>query len=310
MESITVKRANEIKAGAEFQDLRDRFIDFLDATPRTVDTYDRALRGFIRYLSEEHISAPTRDTVKAYKDFLLQEHRANTVRLYMTAVRLFFSWLEQENLYSNIAEHIKGVKVPSGHKRDYLTAEQIKGILKRIDRDTPQGRRDYAMFLLMVCNGLRDIETSRADISDLQTLGGKCVLAVQGKGHSDKDTFCNISPEVEEAIRESLRDRQNASESAPLFCSMSNNSNGKRLSTRSISGIIKSILRESGYNSERLSAHSLRHSSVTIALQNGATIQAVSQFARHANISTTMVYSHELDRAENTCNSTITRAVL
>ncbi len=310
MKSITVQRVNKITASAEFQDLRARFIAFLDATPQTVATYDRALRAFIRYLSDEKISAPTRDTIKAYKDFLLQGHRANTVRLYVTALRLFFRWLEQENLYSNIAEHIKGGKVPSGHKRDYLAAEQLKAILKRIDRTTPQGRRDYSMFLLMACNGLRDCEVARADISDLQTLGGKCVLRIQGKGRTDKDATCNISPEVEQAIRESLRDRKNTDESAPLFCSMSNNSNGKRLSTRSVSGIIKGILRESGYNSERLSAHSLRHSSVTIALQNGATIQTVQQFARHANISTTMIYSHELDEIENTCSSTITQAIL
>lgn len=310
MENITVQRVNEITAGAEFSDLRARFIAFLDATPRTVDTYNRALRSFIRFLSDQNITAPTRDTIKDYKEFLLQEHKANTVRLYIVAVRLFFSWLEQEHIYSNIAEHIKGVKVPTGHKRDYLSAEQLRGILKSIDRTTPQGRRDYSMFLLMTCNGLRDVEVARADVKDLQTLGGKSVLMVQGKGHSDKDTSVNISPEVEQAIRESLRDRKNASGSAPLFCSMSNNSNGKRLSTRSVSGIIKGILKESGYNSDRLTAHSLRHSAVTIALQSGNSIQAVSQFARHANISTTMIYSHELDRVENICNSTITRAVL
>lgn len=310
MESITLKRVNEIQAGAEFSDLRARFVAFLDATPRTVSTYDRALRAFIKYLSDEHITAPTRDTVKAYKEYLLQEHRSNTVRLYVVAVRLFFRWLEQEHLYSNIAEHIKGAKVPTGHKRDYLTAEQIRAILTSIDRSTATGRRDYSMFLLMVTDGLRDIEVSRADIADLQTLGGKSVLRVQGKGHSDKDTFVNLSEEVEQAIRESLKDRKNVSECAPLFCSMSNNSNGKRLTTRSISGIIKGRMKDAGYNSDRLSAHSLRHSAVTLALLGGNSIQAVSQFARHSSISTTMIYSHELDRAENTCNSTITQAVL
>lgn len=310
MESITLKRVNEIQAGAEFSDLRARFVAFLDATPRTVSTYDRALRAFIKYLSDEHITAPTRDTVKTYKEYLLQEHRPNTVRLYVVAVRLFFRWLEQENLYSNVAEHIKGAKVPTGHKRDYLTAEQIRAILTSIDRSTATGRRDYSMFLLMVTDGLRDIEVSRADIADIQTLGGKSVLRVQGKGHSDKDAFVNLSEEVEQAIRESLKDRENVSECAPLFCSMSNNSNGKRLTTRSISGIIKGRMKDAGYNSDRLSAHSLRHSAVTLALLGGNSIQAVSQFARHSSISTTMIYSHELDRAENTCNSTITQAIL
>jgi integrase/recombinase XerD len=47
---------------------------------------------------------------------------------------------------------------------------------------------------------------------------------------------------------------------------------------------------------DTLTAHCLRHTAVTLALQAGATIQEVQAFARHANINTTLIYAHNIDR--------------
>jgi integrase/recombinase XerC len=114
---------------------------------------------------------------------------------------------------------------------------------------------------------------------------------------------------VEKAIRAYLKTRGNAGEKEPLFTSLSNNSKRKRLSTRSISGMVKNRLKEAGYNSERLTAHSLRHTAVTLSLLAGKDITEVQQFARHANIATTMIYNHSLDKAKNSCSEAIAKAI-
>ena len=54
-----------------------------------------------------------------------------------------------------------------------------------------------------------------------------------------------------------------------------------------------------GYNSSFLTAHSLRHTAGTLAIQNGATLEQAQQFLRHSSIESTMVYYHEKERAEN-----------
>jgi integrase/recombinase XerC len=90
---------------------------------------------------------------------------------------------------------------------------------------------------------------------------------------------------------------------------LSNNSQGKRLSTRSISGIVKQRLKNAGFDSDRLTAHSLRHTAVTLSLIGGNTLQEVQQFARHENISTTQIYAHNLDRAKNRCEETISSSI-
>ena len=175
--------------------------------------------------------------------------------------------------------------------------------------ETPQGLRDYAIIALMVTGGLRTIEVVRANIEDMRTLGDSTVLYVQGKGRDEKTEYIKLSDPVEKAIRAYLKTRSNVSPEDPLFTSISNNSNGERMTTRSISRIAKNNMKEAGYDSSRLTAHSLRHTAVTLSLLAGKDITEVQQFARHANISTTQIYNHALEKAKNSCSEAITNAI-
>lgn len=297
-------------AGAvDFPALYPRYIAYIDASEKTVATYTRALRQFVNYIRENNITSPTRDDIILYRQQLSERLKATTVQNYMESVKLFFRWTAQEGLYPNIADHVKGAKLTKEHKKDYLSPRQIKQVLKGFNRTTTSGRRDYALFLLMVTGGLRDIEIHRANIEDLRTLGEQTVLYLQGKGRDDKSEFVKVMDEVEDAIRESLKDRPTAAGTDPLFISLSNNSRGQRMSTRSISGIIKDALIKAGYNSERLTAHSLRHTAVTISLLNGSSLQEVQKFARHSNITTTEIYSHNIDRMASKCEESIAKAI-
>lgn len=291
------------------EDLFNRFIAFIDAKPRTIETYTRAIRQLFNYFSFKGIRQPQRADIIAFRDELKNDHKATTVQNYITATRLFFQWTAQEGLYPNIADHIKGATISKEHKKDYLTSKQVKAVLNSIDRGTIQGLRDYAILALMITGGLRTIEVSRSNIEDLRAVGDSTALYIQGKGKDEKTEYIKIQPQVEEAIREYLKALGTTDQTQPLFTSTSNNSKGERLTTRSISGIVKKRLQEAGYNSDRLTAHSLRHTAVTLSLLGGNSLQEVQQFARHANITTTQIYAHNLDRAKNKCESTIAKAI-
>ena len=72
---------------------------------------------------------------------------------------------------------------------------------------------------------------------------------------------------------------------------------------------MKNALKNAGYDSTRLTAHSLRHTAITLALLAGREITEVQQFARHASLNTTMIYNHALDQAKNGCSDAITNAI-
>lgn len=291
-------------------DLYRRYINYLDVSAKTADTYNKALKQLFNYFAENGITQPGRQDILAFRSELeATGHKPTTIQNYITAVRLFFRWLEQENLYPNIADHIKGAKLNRDHKKDYLTAAQCKQILDSIERDTLQGKRDYALMLLMLTGGLRTIEIARANIEDLRTAADSTVLYIQGKGKQEKADYIKISDPTEKALRAYFKARGKTSPQSPLFASTSNNSKGGGLTTRSISGIVKSRMQAAGFDSERLTAHSLRHTAVTLSLLAGEKLEDVQQFARHTNIATTMIYNHALDKAKNNCGAAITAAL-
>lgn len=289
--------------------LLDRFFMFIDVKQKSADTYKKATKQFIRYLSENGITEPTRETIISWREYLRVEHKPTTIQLYLTAVKLFFTWLEQEGLYKNIANKVKGVKIQKGHKKDSLTTNQSKEVLSEIDTTTAKGKRDYAIVALLLTTGLRTIEIVRADIADLRTVGDSTVLFILGKGRDEKNEYVKVAPQVEKAIREYLKTREVKDESEPLFTSTSNENKGERLTTRTISKIAKTSLVNAGLNSDRLTAHSFRHTAGTLALMNGAELTQVQQLLRHTNINTTMIYLHSIDRAKNNSEAIVANAI-
>lgn len=310
MNEITRSNETAIATNCVNAETLNSFISYLDTSKKTIETYTRALKQFYKYLSFNGITEPKREDIIRFRDDLKATgHKPTTIQNYITAVKIFFNWTEQTGQYPNIANHLKGAKVDREHKKDYLTANQIKAILNNIDTSTVTGKRDFAIIALMTTGGLRTIEVSRANIEDIRTVGNSTVLYIQGKGHEEKTDYIKISEQVEQVIREYLKARGTASENEPLFTSTSNNSKGNRLSTRTISGIAKDHFRKAGYDSDRLTAHSLRHTAVTLALLAGENLAEVQQFARHTNISTTMIYNHSIEKAKNSCNESIAKAI-
>lgn len=303
MKSAAVAHVTSIEEAAEI------YADYLDASERTVQAYIANLKQFVKWMGAHGITRPTREDIIEWREELKADHKPATVQAYIIAVRKFFSWAEQQGIYPNIAENVKGAKVQQGNKKDYLTGKQVAAVLQGIDRSTAKGIRDYAIVLLMVTGGLRDIEVSRANIEDLHTLGGVTVLDIQGKGRDDRAEFIKVTEEAEQALRAYLATRETAAGSEPLFTSVSHNNAGQRITTKSISTLVKHYLKAAGLNSPRLTAHSLRHTAVTISLLAGCSLEEVQQFARHSSINTTMIYAHNLQREQSKCESSIAAAI-
>ena len=134
------------------------------------------------------------------------------------------------------------------------------------------------------------------------------MIMVQRKGRDEKKPV-KISFAVEQLIRKYLATRENLSEDAPLFAAESNRNIDGRLTTRSLSRIIKGIFKSAGYDSPRLTAHSTRHTAITLALKAGKSLEEVAQFAGHSSIATTLIYAHDIAEADNSCADAVSDAI-
>ena len=291
-------------------DALNRFFCFLDVAPKTADTYRKALKQFFSFLNSRGINHPKREDIISFKkDLDANGKKPATISLYLSAVRRFFSWTESEGIYPDITRGIKSPRIDAGHKKDCFSGSQVRDIMNGINRNSLEGLRNFAMFGLMAVCGLRTVEISRANIEDLRNVAGVTCLFIQGKGKSSKSEFVNVPPQVEKAIREYLNARGKVSQEAPLFASCSRRNKGQRLSTRTISGVAKSAMTNAGYISERWTAHSLRHTSITLALMAGNTLDDVKAFARHNSLNTTLVYAHNINRLKSACEASIAKAI-
>lgn len=295
---------------SSLDDLFNRFVVFIDATPNTIRTYKTSLKQWFSYMKKQGIRNPSPDDVRNYRTYLKEAgKKPTTVQNYIVALKQFFKWTEAEGLYPNVAKYVKGAKLSRNFKKDYLTSRQAKKVLDGIDRSTLLGKRNYSMLILMLTMGLRTIEVSRANIEDIRTCGDATVLYVQGKGHTEKDAMIKMPAPVETAIRDYLSQRKATDLKQPLFTSTSHNNYGKRLTTRSISGIVKQSFINAGYNSPRLTAHSTRHTTATLSLLAGATLQETQELLRHQNMQTTEIYAHNIQASKNPASDNVASAI-
>lgn len=280
--------------------------------------------SYRKYLIKEHEAIRPDDTsilgwsyrTDANGNRINVKCKPSTVKQYLQSVRQFFKWTASEGLYPNIAENIHVPKVRQNiHKKDALNPEDVliiersiiekasnktlvvasnkKDTLGRISRATQQGKRLYAMYLLSVNCGLRTIEISRANVKDIETKTGIYYIYIWGKGHSEADTKKILVPEVYKAVKDYLDSRtDHYTINSPLFVSTGNRSGGKRIATTTISTMLKNAMKQAGYNSERITAHSLRHTAGTSVQELTGNLYLTQKYMRHTNPSTTEIYLH------------------
>ena len=292
------------------QELVAEWIKFADVAERTQKNYNGALKQFFKFIAENQIVNPTRDTVIGFRDELLKTQKSNTVQLKMAAIKLFFKFLELKGIYKNIAVNVKSPKVSTDHKRDALKAEDAKQVISNIDTSSSKGKRDKAIVTLMMICGLRSCEVVRANIGDLVNTCGKLFLHVHGKNRSDKSDMVAIPAAVENLIRDYLSTRDDINDDSPLFTSTSNRNHGQRLQTQTISRMTKAAFKANGFNSSRLTCHSCRHTAALTMLMNNVSLLKIQMILRHKQISTTQIYLNHLDRLNNDGEEVAAAAIL
>lgn len=300
MSNLIISKTQHIdNTNIDIDQLLDRFYKSIDVKDETIKTYKKGITNFLKWVNQEDIHTIDKEVMLSYKRYAIETYKDTTATTYLSGVRNLFNFLEELGI-PNVMRNIKGAKISREFRKQALTKEQVLKIKKNTQNQlaTLQDYRDYAMFNLLLHNGLRTIELNRANVEDIKSIDGQFVLKVQGKGKTDKTDVAVLTDSALIPILDYLTIR-GKDKHAPLFISLASNGYGERLSTKSISKRIKKMLVDNGYNSKDLTAHSLRHTATTFVLKGGGDLQEAKEFARHSDINTTLIYSHNINRLEN-----------
>lgn len=304
----------ELQAVNNLSPIVEEFINEQDVRESSKKLYRRQINLFFNWVTVNNLQVKdlSRADIIRYKESLLGQGMSSlTVGSYLTAIRKFYTWSESKKYYPNIAKGIKTPKRKKQFKKQSLTPEQGKDLLE-FYRD--KALRDYAIVNLLLRGGLRTIELVRANIEDITIKQGQRVLLVHGKGRDSKEDFIILSDKAYKPIEEYLDHRakiskENALRSSlkagePLFTSSSNNSKGKRLTTRTVSQIAKEGLKAIGLDTREFTAHSLRHSTAVNILRAGGSLEDIQGVLRHTNPATTQIYLESVKEEQRLKNAT------
>lgn len=169
-----------------------------------------------------------------------------------------------------------------------LEPEQLQALFDSCDRGNADGRRDYAVLVLLARLGLRAGEVAALRIEDVNWRAGE--LRISGKGR--RDERLPLPDDVGEAIVAYLRDGRPATAlDRSLIVRVRAPHHG--LTTGGITQIVFAAAARAGLGPLR--SHRLRHTAATQMLRAGASLEEVGQVLRHRQVLTTAIYA-KVDR--------------
>ena len=285
MNNIIIKEDSALRV----KEYIERFLDYIDVSPKTIETYKIALRQFAGYLDKGNINNPTREQIIAYREQLKEYLKPNTINSYLIAIRNLYQWLEYEGITKDITKNIKGIKLENRHIKRGLSLEEIQKVL-----DVCKDTREQLLVKLMINLGLRCNEVVNIELNDFYDDKGIVMLKVLGKA---RDGLKQDSIKVDDRLFELIKKYvEEYGITDYLFVSNSNHNHNGKLTTKTIRYIVTNLFKKANLDMNKLSTHSTRHSTCELLLESGMPIQEVSEFLRHKQISTTLQYSKELDQ--------------
>ena len=226
---------------------------------------------------------------------------ASSVRRRLSALSSFYRYCAAHDLIGRVPT--QGVARPVVDP-DYtatvgLDRDQARALVAAADADTgAQALRTAAVVRLLLHNALRVDEACAADIADLGEDCGHRVLRVVRKGaRKAKIPLTPATVAVLEAYLAARAQRAGAADWRQLTGPLLATARGRLRQSHLWELVRTRLARTAGIGAwEQLSPHSLRHSAITFALDAGASLRDVQDYAGHKDPRTTRRYASTLPR--------------
>ena len=271
--------------------------------------YQRDVREFCRFVGIRAVAElrqVTRAHVIAWRRTLDARALAGaTVRRKLSALAALYDYLCEQNAVAD--NPVRGVQRPPAASGEGATPAlgdaQARALLDAPPADTLKGLRDRAILATLLYHGLRRAELAALRVGDLQPRQGVLHLRVHGK--RGKIRYVPAAPAALERIDAWLAAAGHGGHGghagdpdAPLFHALTRRPGPLRaLHPNTINCAIVQVYGRRVGLGDIVTAHGLRATAATNALDHDADIAKVQEWLGHANISTTRLYDRRNTRA-------------
>jgi site-specific recombinase XerD len=245
----------------------------------TVKYYLNIIKQYVIWV-DVALELATPEKIDMYIDHLLRK-RMNpaSINLYLVIIRVFYDYLKYEERVdlTNPVKRNRRLRVPKPLPRSLRDqeVEKLFGVIK--------GKRDVAMFKLMLRCGLRVEEVSNLTLGDID-LKKRRIIVQQGKGGKGRVVY--ISDDAHDALVAYLKIRSHY-RIKKVFLVEKGTYKGQPISVRGIQKRIEYYAKKTGL---KVSCHRLRHTMATQLLNAEAEIETIQDLLGHNWITTTQRY--------------------
>lgn len=167
-----------------------------------------------------------------------------------------------------------------------LPAGTVQQLLDHCERETPRGKRNYAVLLLLARLGLRACEIVTLELDDIDWDNAR--ITIRGKGR--RLAPMPLPTDVGEAIASYLRFGRPCCACRRVFLRHRAPVRGFAHSI-TVSSIVRRALIDAGVDSVRKGAHLFRHTLATNLLRQEASLDEIGELLRHQSPNTTALYA-------------------
>lgn len=255
----------------------------------TCATYKNSAKLFLDWLVTQRIKLAAVETRDLIYYLLNRKTTGNlhelTLAKDISALRAFGDYLVREGYWKeNHALQLEKPKAPRNIPR-YLTVEEVEKLLSTIDKTTPLGKRDDALFELVYSCGLRISEACNLLIENLHMK--ERIILVRGKG--DKERIVPFGDAAAEKLMVYLSDVRPVLVGSKQIKEIFVNYKGEPITRKGVWKKFQELEKLSGVQAK---VHTLRHSFATHLLQGGADLRSVQELLGHSDLATTQIYTH------------------
>ena len=281
-----------------------RYLDQLE-TVRVLDTVtnnEGYLRRFFGWLAQthpevQHLRQVTRAQIEAFKLWLQdipcatgKRYHRHTIKSTLSALRCFFGALREWD-WPEAPERplvfARDLPIPDQPLPRFLDDAHAAALLQAARACDDLFARVCVITLLRT--GLRKGEFVRLQLDSVVQIGDTFWLRVPlGKLHNDR--YVPLHPEVKSLLDEYVTQRGVGLRTNDLFVI-----HGRRVGVGRVDSAVKRVARAAGLE-ERVTAHRLRHTLATQAINRGMSLEAIAALLGHRSLTMTLTYARIANR--------------
>ncbi|EAM49794.1 Phage integrase, N-terminal SAM-like [Crocosphaera watsonii WH 8501] len=209
-------------------------------SPHTKRAYKRDIEHFFEVMTGispnsdtilEFLHLPCANSVRVvlrYKALLFEQGlKEATVNRRLASIRALVAMGRKLGVCDYTLEDVKSEKVRKYRDTTGIPPTDYMKVLALCDRETPEGKRDYALLKLLWDNALRRNEVSLLNVGDFDV--NRRQLRILGKGKGTQAEIIGLSQGTTPALGEWLKEREGITEDDPLFIALDFKYKGRRL---------------------------------------------------------------------------------